>query len=474
MLDTALLRRVSLFADLDDHQFDFVTLGQERTLEPGEVLALEGDPAGLFWVLLEGEIQCTKRVGDRQRPWTRFTPHAYFGHELILLNTPHLTTLRAFRPSRLLEFSTEGFWKMLELCPSITRELLVVTVQRTQDLSAASMQAQKLISLGTLTSGLSQELYQVAQTGRQAVEHLNEMFRWMQPLTTKLNAQTMSREQQQFLLTLQNDVLEGMTALPPETHPSAWEAQQREMITWLEARNIPHADHFARTLSLAGLDLAALESIAAALPPASLCSVLAWLKVTLKGLNLSNQVEQSTQHIAHLVQTAKEYAYLDQAPLQEMDIHDGLESTLVMMNHRLQSGITVVRDYDHAVPPICVYGSDLNQVWTHIIDNALDAMGSRGTLTLRTVQVEERVRVEVIDTGVGIPADVQPHVFEQFFTTKDLNKGTGLGLAIAHQVIVNQHQGQIRIYSAPGETCIQVDLPMDLTDMGDRPISRVA
>ena len=314
MVDLNILRQIPLFSGLEDEQFEFAKLGRERWMESGEILAVEGEPSGYFWVLLEGEIQFTKKVGDRQVPWVNFGPQSYFGHELILLEKPYFATARAMLKSYLLEFNTQAFWKMMELCPSITRELLIVTAQRSQDLGTVSMQAQKLVSLGTLTSGLAQELRQVATTGRQAVEQLQDLFQWLQLLTVKLNAQRMTSEQQEFLLNLQQTILG--TIVPVETNPQAWREREEEIIQWLTQRSIPHQQQFAQVLTRAGLDTPILNHIASVIPSESVCAVLAWLKTTLKSLALANEVESSTHHIAELVQAAKDYTYLDRAPLQ--------------------------------------------------------------------------------------------------------------------------------------------------------------
>jgi signal transduction histidine kinase len=469
MIDLNVLRQISLFAELRDHQFEFVQLGCERWLEGGEVLAVEGAPSGQFWVVLDGEIQCTKQIGDRQIPWVNFGSHSYFGHELILLGQPNLTTSRATCKSYLLEFDTAAFWRMMELCPSISRDLLIITAQRTQDLGTVSLQAEKLVSLGTLTSGLALELQQVASTGRQAVENLQGLFRWLQPLTVKLKAQQMNEAQQEFLLTLQQTVVERMSVFPAETNPKAWRIQEDALIQWLTERNIPYALQIAKILTRAGLDTTTLDEIAHVVPAESLCAVIAWLKTTLKSLAMANDVEYSTRHIAELVQAAKDYTYLDQAPLQEMDIHEGIDRTLTVLHHRLSPGIEVEQLYDRTLPPICVYGGDLNQAWTHLIDNAIDAMSGQGKLTIRTSQVEERLLVEIIDTGPGIPADIQPYIFDQFFTTKATDNGAGLGLPIAYRVVVDQHRGQILVSSEPGHTCFQIYLPMDLTESDHAP-----
>jgi signal transduction histidine kinase len=385
-----ILRQIPLFTELTDEQCTFVEWGKERWLKPDEILAVEGDRPQSFWVLLEGEIQCTTRVGNRQVLWTSFGNGSYFGHELLLLDRPYPASARAICTCHLLEFDPEAFWKILKLCPSINRELLLSTVQRSQNLDTVSFQEQKLISLGTLISGLGRELDRPASVSREAVEQLQRMFQKLQPIAFNLSGEEIEEYHQ--------------------------------------------------------VKMALLE-----------------------------EIEQSTQHISKIVQAAKDYAYLDRAPLQETDIHEGLENTLRILGHKLR-GIAIIRQYDHSLPPICVYGSELNQAWTHIIENAIEAMNGEGDLEVRTSRfpkdalvpsgtLRERgsqnsIQVEIIDSGPGIPCEVQPHIFEQFFTTKDIEQGTGLGLPIAYQVIVERHQGKLLVDSKPGQTCFRAFLPI--------------
>lgn len=471
MVEFSCLRRIPLFANLRDDQLVFAQHGVERWLEPNEILAAEGDPAGYFWVLVEGEIHCTKRVGDRQVPWITYQPNSYFGHELILLDRPVLATAQALSRCRMIEFDTTAFWKMLELCPSVTRDLMVVTTQRSQNLDALSLRTQKLMSLGTLTSGLAQELYQPAQTSRAALQKLKKKFELLQSLALRIT-HTLTPDQQTCLIEIQQDVLrQGAIALAQ--HPGAinedldtQSEQVAEVEGWLQTHGVsegPYRDYLASTLVKVGLGTAWLDKITA-VPDCAFADVLLWVATTLTGMIQVDEIERSTLHISQLVQAAKDYTYLDQAPLQEMDIHDGLENTLRVLNHRLSSQVTIVRDYDRSLPPICVYGSDLNQVWTHLIENAIDAMSGEGQLQIRTFRLGEYLVVEIIDDGPGIPAEAQPHIFKQFFTTKGGGGGTGLGLPIAQRVIEEQHRGHIVVDSQPGHTCFRVSLPMNLTE----------
>ncbi|MGJ3245830.1 MAG: ATP-binding protein [Elainellaceae cyanobacterium] len=460
-----LLRQIPLFATLHDHQFEFVRYGRERVIESGYLLAKEGDPMGSFWVLLDGEIHCVKQVGDRQVPWITYGPHSYFGHELILLDKPCLASAYASTRCHLIEFDTPAFWKMLELCPSITRELLVVTTQRAQNLDALSLRTQKLMSLGTLTSGLSQELRAPSLASTVAAEKLQKTFEFLQPLALQINQQ-MTSEQQALLLGIQHEVIQHSAialAQPQESPSSDCDA---EILAWLTRHGLgdrPYCAYLTSALLKVGLGVAWLDTIQALFPHAVLDDLLLWVKTTLTGMIQVDEIEKNTLHISQLVQSAKDYTYLDQAPLQEMDIHDGIENTLRVLRHRL-TGIDIIRNYDHTLPDICVYGSDLNQVWTHVIENAIDAMNGCGQLEIRTFREGERVFVEIIDDGPGIPPEAQPHLFKQFFTTKGSGKGTGLGLPIAHRVIVEQHRGAIHCDSQPGRTRFQIRLPMNLRE----------
>jgi signal transduction histidine kinase len=467
MINLHALRQVPLFADLQNEQLAFAEYGVERWLRPDQLLAAEGDPAGYFWVLLEGNILCTKRVGDRQIPWITYLPRSYFGHELILLDHPILATTRAINCCYLLEFDTTAFWKMLELCPTVTRELMVVTIQRAQNLDALSLRTQKLMSLGTLTSGLIQELHPPAQASRQAVQTLQKTFEFLQELALRVT-QTMTPEQQAYLVDIQQDVLDQSAIALAQTEYHPQPEQEAQVKAWLDAHGLgdrPYGQMLTAALVRVGLGPAWLDKVLS-VPACSTDDVLLWIKTTLIGMIQVDDIERNTLHISQLVQAAKDYTYLDQAPLQEMDIHDGLDNTLHMLNHRLKASVSVIRDYDRSLPPICVYGSELNQVWTHLIENAMDAMDTmpnHGQLHVRTYQVGQTLVVEIVDNGVGISPEAKPHIFKQFFTTKRNTHSTGLGLPIAQHIVVEQHRGQIQIESRPGHTSVQVQLPMNLT-----------
>ena len=203
-----------------------------------------------------------------------------------------------------------------------------------------------------------------------------------------------------------------------------------------------------------------LPSLALKLNQQSMTTEQVWLEASLKGIGVLSEIEQSSARISELVKAIKEYSYMDQAPLQEVDVHDGLENTLIILSHKIKDGVKVTREYDRSLPRISAYGSELNQVWTNLIDNAIDAIGGQGQIWIRTWREQEQVLVEIADNGTGIPKELQERIFEPFFTTKGVGEGTGLGLVTSYRTVVG-HQGDIRVFSQPGDTHFQVRLPIN-------------
>jgi len=236
--------------------------------------------------------------------------------------------------------------------------------------------------------------------------------------------------------------------------------REEALIGWLEQQGIDQGWQLAPTLIAAGVDEDRLHALAAQINTKDLAKALTWLEATLTVSGLVQEVEQSTARISELVKAIKAYSYMDQAPLQEMDLHQGLENTLTILQHKLKHGITIKREYDRTLPLICAYGSELNQVWTNLIDNAIAAMNAQGELTIRTARDRTDVLVEIADTGSGIPADIQSRIFEPFFTTKGVGEGSGLGLDVTRRIVVQRHKGDIRVSSQPGDTRFQVRLPI--------------
>lgn len=325
-------------------------------------------------------------------------------------------------------------------------------------------QQEKMAALGKMSAGLAHELNNPGAAARRASCQLRENFQELQTLSLQLNL--LSKEQIKIITDIQRQATEKATCAA-KLDPLTQSDREDEITDWLEDHNVSNGWKLAPTLVNGFLDTEKLDFLADNIPEDCLGSVLKWLEASLASYGLIDEIEQSTTRISQLVKAIKGYSYMDRAPLQEIDIHEGIENTLLILHHRLKHGVIINRNYDRNLPKICVYAGELNQVWTNLIDNAIDAMNGKGDLTISTCKDGDCIVVEIIDTGVGIPLAIQSRIFEPFFTTKGVGKGTGLGLEIAYRIIVNRHHGKISVKSQQGHTCFQVRLPF-VTAAGDQ------
>jgi len=464
MLDINILRQVPLFAKLPDEQLQLLLKeGKEVWREPGEIHRREGDLANSVFVLLEGQIRVTQKVGNQEILLSIYEPKTLFGELPILMGHERFwATARAVTRCYIFELPNEAFWELLSSCTCVMTTILRTMARRVQQLESLSQHREKLVALGTLAAGLAHELNNPASASRRAVGQLRETVQVLQPLTIKLNQQQITSDQKVFLANLQKDAI-ARAKTSPKLEPLLESDRSDEITQWLEEHDIANSWKLAPTLVTSGLDISWLENVQENVGDSLLGNVLFWIDVTLQELELLDEIEHSTVRISTLVQAVKDYSYMDQAPLQEIDVHQGIENTLTILSHKLKQGVVVTREYDCDVPRISAYGSELNQVWTNLIDNAIDAMNGQGEIWICTSCESDFLLVEIADNGPGIPGEIQAHIFEPFFTTKGVGKGTGLGLHIAYRVVVEQHQGDIRVVSKPGDTRFQVRLPMNLS-----------
>lgn len=454
-----MLRQVSLFAHLPDPQLQWLTeQGTEVWLEPGEQIAAQGSPADGFYVILQGETTWTKDVQGETAHAVTLSTGEVFGELILLLDEPYPTTGRTVTRVQLYKLTPECFWEMLRICPSIFRSILKISAQRSQIHESVTQQQAKLISLGTLSAGLAHELNNPAAAVKRNVFYLEEVLQKLPNLALKLHEQPMMADQVKFLSDLYLQATESAKQ-GCKFDPIAQSEAEDAIADWLEAHDVENGWKLAPTLVMADLHPERLDEIMTHLDPNCLGSVLTWLEATLTGIKLLEDIKLGSTRMSELVMAMKSYSYMDQAQLQELDVHEGIDNTLTILKHKLKYGMTVKREYGD-LPKICAYGPLLNQVWTNLIDNAVDATQGKGHLWIRTALEGDRIRVEIADDGAGIPADIQPRIFEQFFTTKEVGKGTGLGLDIVRRVVVGQHKGDIRFESKPGDTRFQVRLPL--------------
>jgi signal transduction histidine kinase len=459
------LRRIPLFEDLpDDALREVAGQGLEKFVPAGEVNGREGEPVEHLYVILEGDLRITKEATGGEVVINTYTPGAFFAEVPLLAGSPFLATGRALTDCRLFLIPDDLFRHLLTEHSSFGSKILKAMAERVQILQSVTGQRERLTSLGTLAAGLAHQLNNPAAAARRSAEDLREDLGKLRSAGLRLaRAATAGRLTSEAL-----DALELAIDAPGRAEATVLdelERSQREedVAFWLEESGVPEGWTLAPSLVSAGLGVTDLLPIVEAVPPNLHLDALRYLEATLDSAALVDEVEGSALRISGIVQTMEGYSYMDRAPIQEVDVNGSLDDTLAVLGHRLD-GIEVLRDYDPGLPRITAYGGELNQVWTNLIDNAIDAVSpseASGRLTLRTGCERDRVLVEVTDDGPGIPPENHARIFEPFFSTKDVGHGTGLGLDVSYRIVVGRHGGDIHVVSEPGETRFEVRLPVD-------------
>lgn len=466
LIDPALvaaLQRMPLFEAFSLDQLHWlVTHAEVVVFEARERIFTEDLPSTDFWALIEGEWRITRVISGRETTLNTTDQPGTWGGTIPWVNNVEPISGQALRRSRFLRIHESVLEHMLTGGFPIVRHILAGLVVGVRNFEGLVRQQEKLAALGKLSAGLAHELNNPASAARSAAGRLDDVFDQMQSSALALACLDLSLEQRQALDHLRRDATARAQTVVPL---GALEQSDREdaLLAWLDAHGIADGWQLSGTFASAGLDTAWLDSVAAAIPAEFLGEVLVWLHAGLTGRGLASEIEESTQRISELVGAVKSYTYMDQAARQEIDVHAGLESTLTMLAHKLKS-VTVTRDYERNLPRITAYASELNQVWTNLIDNAIDATDGNGHLLLRTARDDNAVQVEIVDDGPGIPREIQDRIWEPFFTTKGVGEGTGLGLDVAYRIVVGRHNGTISVTSTPGHTCFRVCLPINDPD----------
>jgi len=459
------LRALFLFEKLSDSQLAWLCReGRVQVFPPGPVYA-EGDPATCFYVLLSGTLVLSRKVGADDVETNRTSaPGVYSGAFTAYLGdrVPQIyqTSMRVTEPSRFFVLEADTFARMMAEWFPMAVHLLEGAFFGVQNAQRLVQQRERLLALGSLSAGLTHELNNPAAAAVRATAALRERVAGMRH---KLGIIAAGRYEPATLETLikQQERAAEQVAKAPTLSPIETADREDAVADWLDGHGIDGGWSLAPVFVQAGLDAGWLDQIAACVDEDTLDGAVRWLNYTIETELLMNEIEDSTTRISSLVGAAKQYSQIDRAPFQVVDVHDLLDSTLVMLAGKIGGGITVVKDYDPGLPTISGYPAELNQVWTNLIDNAVDAMGGTGTLTIRTALDRGQVLVEFGDTGPGVPAEIRDRIFEPFFTTKGVGEGTGLGLDISFRIVVNKHHGDLRVESEPGNTRFQVCLPIN-------------
>jgi len=452
------LRSFSLFDGLTDDQLaELVDGGTEVRVEPGVELFREGEHADFWWVLVDGSVDLVRRTGREDTLVGKMDAPGRWagGFRAWDEHGVYLATGRGATDGRVLRVPAEVLRERFNAWFPFGRHLIEGLYHTGRSIESTARQRASLITLGTLAAGLAHEINNPAAAATRAVDALETASQTLLSSLRRLADEEISATQFSAIDALRREI-DPQAAAPD---PLALADQEDALSGWLTSRGIVGEWMIAPPLAAAGVDLGWCERAAAELPGSALQPGLEWVASTLSVDTLVAEIKESTRRISELVAAITSYSQMDRASVQQIDVTDGLESTLVMLGSKLGDRVTVVRDYGTDVPPIEAYPGELNQVWTNLIDNAIDAMGGAGTLRLATRAEEDNVLVEVADTGPGMPPEVAARAFEAFYTTKDVGQGTGLGLDIAQRIVVERHGGAITIDSRPGETVLRVRIP---------------
>jgi signal transduction histidine kinase len=451
-----LLRRVPVFSDLPDEQIDwFLSQAEELHLKAGDVYVRQGDPADWMSVILEGQLEARGEFGGEPIVFSQAAGDV--GGVLPFSRMKQVpVTGRAITESHLLRFPASRFPELMQRMPELTKRLVGLMSDRIRETTRVEQQRDRLAALGKLSAGLAHELNNPASAAKRATSQLRDLMKRVRDASLELGRRELSAAQKSEIEKLEASFTQ---ADGPPLDALAASSLEDQIDCLLRSHGQSDLWQLAADLARRNVKPVALEQLFATLDADTARAALLRISTSVEIAGLLNEIESSTSRISDLVGAIKQYTFMDQSPVQNIDIVKSLETTLTILNHKLKRGVVVRREY-HSIPLLVnSFGSELNQVWTNLIDNAIDAMGGKGELRVRTDRDDDCVVVEIGDNGPGIAPEIQSHIFEPFFTTKGVGEGTGLGLDTV-QRIVKKHRGNIQVNSTPGDTRFQVWLPL--------------
>lgn len=453
------VRQIPLFDDFPaDVLQNLCLLAETIELEPGEFLFHENSPGDRVYLIQEGEIEILKSTSVRDVLVTVRKKGDVIGEISLMDSAPRIASARAQTKASVIAISRDQLDVLIETSPAIAKTLLRTVTKRLRETHLKFRESEKLAQLGTLTAGIAHELNNPASSVQRGAKNLWSSLETILAAQRVLDSLPLTGEQKQKIVELEQTIKERAKN-PVHLDPITASDRENELYDWLEGRGIEAAADLAPALTEMGMEPAFLESFAGLFAGGELAQVLSWMREVFQGYQLADEIEMGSQRISEIVRVLKSYVYLDQAPVVDVDIHKGIMDTLVILRSKLKQGVTVHTLFAEDLPKIEAFGSELNQVWTNLIDNAIDAMQGQGEIFIRTRQELEWVVVEVEDQGPGIPEEIRSRIFDPFFTTKPQGVGTGLGLSISHSIVLN-HGGLINLFTQPGKTVFEVWLPI--------------
>jgi signal transduction histidine kinase len=465
----AQLRKVPILSSLKDDELHCLEGVHEVRIEPGEIIMRQGEIAHFFWILLNGELRINQLQPDgRVINLATLESGNAFGELPMMTSVPTVGSVEATAPSHLLRLDEDQFWELMTSCPQVRKAILSNMAYRFQKMQSVTMQQEKMASLGTLAAGLMHELNNPGAAARRAAQQLRENLMRMHELSLKFKEVELTKEQRHCMFDLQKQAL---ALKKPLMMNSLDQSDAEEALAgWMESANIENAWKMAPTLASVGMDAKELECARHEFDGPMLSDALSWLEAMVSSMQLVSTIEESIGRVTDLVRAVKSYAYEGKGQKQSIDINDSIHATMVILAHKLrEKEIVVEKNFAPDLPPLHSECSGLNQIWTNLLDNAIDAVPQHGQISIRTWAEKKAGKpgdphadlcISVSDNGVGIPLESQPQIFDPFYTTKPVGVGTGLGLGIV-QRIVDQYGGVIRFSSEPGNTEFVVRIPSD-------------
>lgn len=456
------LRKSPLLEGLSDEELQrLMDMAEPVSLRAGDILMKQGEEGDAAYVVISGEFEIQKQSGPSMIKIDVRNPGDVVGEMALLSRDSRNATVIAKSDGEALRIPPRAFEQLLASSSTAAMAVLHWVMARLSQNESLLHQQEKMAALGTLSAGLAHELNNPAAAAQRSAAELSKTLVKWQSLTHQMESTAFQEGQTEWLHDLMKEAARRFES------PRKIDALEKidlvdQLQAWLEANGVEAPWELAPALVNFGWNIESLEKLKSS---ALFALAIQWLGISCSMMGLLSEIQQTTERLSQIVHAMKSYTYLDQAPLLEVDIHEGLESTLVIMHHKLKPGVSIKREYSSHVPHIEAYASELNQVWTNIIDNAIDAMNGKGEITIRTHAADNQVLVEIANNGPGIPDEIQSRIFEPFFTTKAPGQGTGLGLHISHDIVVNRHHGQLLVASKPGETKFQVILPVRSTQI---------
>jgi signal transduction histidine kinase len=460
------VRRIPVFADLQDNTIQCLDRAEWVAADKGDLLLQQGSMAEAFWILVDGAVgvEMAGPDGVRRTLVVHRGPET-FGEMPLLAGSPNRADCVVLEPSRLLRLDEDSFWLLMTTCPAVRKGILANMALRLEGMQVLVMQREKLASLGTMAAGLMHELNNPGAAARRATALLRENLTHLQELNLKNLRMGFDAEELNCIADLQEQILQHHQ---PSATGSMEQADAEESLAqWLERAGMEDAWKLAPPLAGAGMTAEKLDCALSSFRPEALSSALHWVEALVSSVQQLQTIEESITRVTELVMAVKRYSYADKMCLQEIDLHESLQSTLIILGHKIrQKEIQIVKEFQPDLPKIQVKASGLSQVWTNLIDNAIDASPQGGRIVIRTRADQENIYVTICDNGAGIPEQHRAHIFEPFFTSKEVGVGTGLGLSIAHKIVAVYFGGSIRFESEPGRTEFIVQLPQSTPTPG--------